>query len=67
MVKAVVALAQGFGLETVAEGVESRRAWDAAVTLGFDLAQGYYFDHPMPADELSDWLTKSWPAVALAG
>ncbi len=65
--RSLVELARRLGLETVAEGVESRRAWDAAVTLGFDLAQGYYFGHPMPADELSDWLTKSWPAVALAG
>ena len=34
--------AHGLGLETVAEGVESKLAWEAAVALGCDLAQGFY-------------------------
>lgn len=65
--RSLVELARRLGLETVAEGVESRRAWDAASDLGFDLAQGFFFGHPMSADDLSAWLTTSWPAVALAG
>ena len=64
--RSLVELARRLGLETVAEGVESRRAWDAALTLGFDYAQGFYFGHPISAEDLSDWLAKSWP-VALAG
>ena len=40
----------GLGLETVAEGVESKVAWEAALSLGCDLAQGFYLGHPMPAD-----------------
>jgi diguanylate cyclase (GGDEF)-like protein len=65
IVRSLVELARELGLETVAEGVESRLAWDAAATLGCDLAQGFHFGHPMPAKKLADWLSGSWPVVAL--
>jgi diguanylate cyclase len=65
IVRSLVELARELGLETVAEGVESRLAWDAASTLGCDLAQGFHFGHPMPAKKLSDWLSGSSPVVAL--
>ena len=65
IVRSLVGLAHGLGLETVAEGVESRLAWDAAADLGCDLAQGFYLGHPMPAPKLAEWLTGSWPVVAL--
>ena len=56
IIRSLVELAHGLGLETVAEGVESRMAWDAAAALGCDLAQGFYFGHPMSAPKLSEWL-----------
>jgi diguanylate cyclase (GGDEF)-like protein len=65
ILRSLVELAHELGLETVAEGVESKLAWEAAATLGCDLAQGFFFGHPMPAKKLSDWLSGSWPAVAL--
>ena len=61
IVRSLVELAHGLGLETVAEGVESRLAWDAVGALGCDLAQGFYFGHPMPARKLTEWLAGSWP------
>jgi EAL domain-containing protein (putative c-di-GMP-specific phosphodiesterase class I) len=61
-----VGLAHGLGLETVAEGVESKLALEAAISLGCDYAQGFYLGHPMPADRLSDWLAGTWPVVAVA-
>ena len=67
IVRSLVELAHGLGLETVAEGVESKLAWEAAVALGCDLAQGFYLGHPMPAQKLADWLTGTWPVVAVAG
>ena len=67
IVRSLVELAHGLGLETVAEGVESKLAWEAAVALGCDLAQGFYLGHPMPANKLADWLTGTWPVVAIAG
>jgi diguanylate cyclase len=67
IVRSLVELAHGLGLETVAEGVESKLAWEAAVALGCDLAQGFYLGHPMPAQKLADWLSGTWPVVAIAG
>ena len=66
IVRSLVGLAHGLGLETVAEGVESQLAWDAASALGCDLAQGFYFGHPMPPAKLSEWLAGTWPVLALS-
>ena len=64
IVRSLVGLAHGLGLETVAEGVESKLAWEAALALGCDLAQGFYLGQPMPPAKLADWLTGTWPVVA---
>jgi len=61
IVRSLVELAHRLGLETVAEGVENRVAWEAAASLGCDLAQGFYLGHPMPAGELTKWLAGTWP------
>lgn len=66
IVRSLVGLAYGLGLETVAEGVESKLAWEAALTLGCDLAQGFYLGQPMPASKLVGWLDETWPVVPLA-
>ncbi len=44
----IVELAQGYGVHTVAEGVESRADLVSANELGFDLVQGFLFGKPMP-------------------
>jgi len=66
IVRSLVGLAHGLGLETVAEGVESKLALEAAISLGCDYAQGFYLGHPMPAERLADWLAGTWPVVAVA-
>jgi EAL domain-containing protein (putative c-di-GMP-specific phosphodiesterase class I) len=48
VVQAVVNLAHGFGLHTVAEGVEDQVTLDLLVELGVDLAQGYHLGRPAP-------------------
>ena len=67
IVRNLIGLAHDLGLETVAEGVETRAAWDAVATMGCDRAQGYYLQPPLPAEELASVARASWPAVALAG
>ena len=67
IVRSLVGLAHGLGLETVAEGIESRLAWEAAANLGCDLGQGYYLGHPMPAEQFVEWITGSWPVVPVPG
>ena len=67
IVRSLISLAHDLGLETVAEGVETRTAWDALAAMGCGSAQGFYFQPALPAEMLAEWLLHSWPAVALAG
>jgi EAL domain-containing protein (putative c-di-GMP-specific phosphodiesterase class I) len=46
VVSGVVALARGFGLQTIAEGVEDRATLELLRELGVDLAQGFYLGRP---------------------
>jgi EAL domain-containing protein (putative c-di-GMP-specific phosphodiesterase class I) len=55
-VKAIVALAKGLGIETVAEGVETEQSWITLHNLGCDVAQGYLVCRPVPLRELVEWL-----------
>jgi diguanylate cyclase (GGDEF)-like protein len=64
VVQALTDLAHGLGLEVVAEGIETRLAWDTAIGQGCDLAQGFYAAPPTPRKELAEWLDSGWPAVA---
>jgi EAL domain-containing protein (putative c-di-GMP-specific phosphodiesterase class I) len=45
----VVALARDFGCQTILEGIETEDTVYAAMDLGIELAQGYYFGRPHPA------------------
>jgi PAS domain S-box-containing protein len=46
VVRAIVELAKGFSLQTVAEGVEDREALQLLWELGVDCAQGFYIHRP---------------------
>jgi EAL domain-containing protein (putative c-di-GMP-specific phosphodiesterase class I) len=50
--RAVIRLPQDLHIGTVAEGVEAAEQIQLLRLLGCDLAQGYYFSRPLPADEL---------------
>jgi EAL domain-containing protein (putative c-di-GMP-specific phosphodiesterase class I) len=50
VVQAVVSLARGFGLKTVAEGVEDAATLKLLKRLGVDFAQGYHIGRPAPLD-----------------
>ena len=45
----------------VAEGVEDERTWRLLHAAGCDVAQGWFFARPMPADELVAWLARYRP------
>jgi EAL domain-containing protein (putative c-di-GMP-specific phosphodiesterase class I) len=49
IVRAVVSLAAGLGLRTVAEGIETPGQLAAVMELGCDLGQGYFLGRPAPA------------------
>jgi EAL domain-containing protein (putative c-di-GMP-specific phosphodiesterase class I) len=52
VVGAVVALAHSLRLEVVAEGVETPQQLACLGELGCDVAQGYLFSGPVPAESL---------------
>lgn len=51
-VRAIVELAKGYSIDTVAEYVENREIADVVRQLGVDYAQGYAFGKPEPLDGL---------------
>ena len=57
IVRAILALANNFGLQTVAEGVEDEATLGVLRDLGCTLAQGYWLSRPMPGDAFANWLT----------
>ncbi|MFK7860238.1 MAG: EAL domain-containing protein [Granulosicoccus sp.] len=54
LVNTIVLMAQGLGLDTVAEGVESESQLSQLVELGCTLIQGYLFAKPCRASELQE-------------
>jgi diguanylate cyclase (GGDEF)-like protein len=56
IVHSIIDLAGALGLRTVAEGVETRDAWDRLAVYGCDAAQGWYLSKAMPADVATGWL-----------
>jgi EAL domain-containing protein (putative c-di-GMP-specific phosphodiesterase class I) len=56
IVHSIIDLASALGLRTVAEGVETRDAWDRLAVYGCDAAQGWYLSKAMPGDVATGWL-----------
>jgi EAL domain-containing protein (putative c-di-GMP-specific phosphodiesterase class I) len=52
IVESTVKLAHALGMHVVAEGVETPAVRDRLAELGCELAQGFLFSEPRPADEL---------------
>ncbi|MDO8706182.1 MAG: EAL domain-containing protein [Sulfuricaulis sp.] len=59
IVRSLIGLGHNLGLSVVAEGVESAEVWDQLKVLGCDSAQGYSMSHPIPSEQLDDWLKQS--------
>jgi EAL domain-containing protein (putative c-di-GMP-specific phosphodiesterase class I) len=56
IVRATTELGRNLGLRVVAEGVETRAAWDQLAAMRCDIAQGYYLSRPIPAQEITRWM-----------
>ncbi|UOA10347.1 EAL domain-containing protein [Methylobacter sp. S3L5C] len=55
IIEGVVALAKAFGLQVIAEGMETIKHGEMLLQLGCDLAQGYAIGYPMPAANIPNW------------
>lgn len=58
IVRSIVQLARNFGLETVAEGVETEEALRVVRRAGCDHVQGYLFAKPMPATAIPAFISE---------
>ncbi|QGZ43252.1 EAL domain-containing protein [Pseudoduganella flava] len=62
LIEATVKVAQSLGMNTVAEGIETREQANVVRTLQCDKGQGYLYSRPLEADALVAWLTQSGDA-----
>jgi EAL domain-containing protein (putative c-di-GMP-specific phosphodiesterase class I) len=62
IVEQVVALGHSFGLEVVAEGVESAEIAARLAAMGCDYAQGFHYAKPLPAQDFPAW-AREWRAA----
>ena len=53
IVRALMTLADGFGVKVVAEGIETQRQLDALRSAGCCYGQGFFFAKPIPPEELA--------------
>lgn len=67
IVRAVLLLAHGFKLETVAEGVETAEQARFLAAEGCKIAQGYYFSRPVSAEEITAMLRAGPPPTWRVG
>ena len=58
IVSAIISIAVQLGMVTIAEGVETMSQADKLKRLGCDLAQGYLYAKPMPADQIVTYFTQ---------
>ena len=66
IIRAIVSIAEGFGLHLVAEGVENYGQLAALTDMGCDEVQGYLFSRPLPATEAEAWLRQGKTTVPVA-
>lgn len=56
MADTIIKLGNNFGLKVIAEGVETAEQLKTVHDLGCDIVQGYYFSHPLTAEEFEVFL-----------
>ena len=63
IVKTIINMAHGLGLEVLAEGVEEEHQLDFLLNNGCHMYQGYFFSRPVPVKELSPMIKPEDAAV----
>jgi EAL domain-containing protein (putative c-di-GMP-specific phosphodiesterase class I) len=64
VVTAIVSLAHSLGLETVADGVDTKEQLEALKELGCQRGQGHYFARPRPSEAIAQLLGSREPVAA---
>lgn len=58
LTQSLIDMGHNLKMTLVAEGIEDIETARFLQKMGCDIAQGYYFARPMPADEVSNWLNQ---------
>lgn len=66
LVQAVISIGRKFGMDVVAEGVETLEQFKLLETLGCKAFQGYLFGKPMPGEELESFSLNRFSDRAIA-
>jgi predicted signal transduction protein with EAL and GGDEF domain len=64
--RAIIELGHSLGLDVVAEGVESPALEEVLASFGCDAVQGYGISRPVPAADLTEWLSANHRATPSA-
>jgi diguanylate cyclase (GGDEF)-like protein len=67
IVRAIVDLANAMGIAAVAEGVETEDQADTLTRLGCQIAQGFYFSHPLRAEDFDALLDRHFARAEAPG
>jgi diguanylate cyclase (GGDEF)-like protein/PAS domain S-box-containing protein len=67
IVRTVVELAHTFGMEAIAEGVETEEQAELLREMGCDFAQGFHLSKPLPPDDVSRLLADNLSRPSLLG
>ncbi|MBB1600844.1 hypothetical protein A9977_12425 [Variovorax sp. UMC13] len=65
LIAAVCRIARSLGMQTVAEGIETRSESELMAQLDCDKAQGFWYSRPLPSAEASAWLVSHAHAGAI--
>ncbi len=63
LVSTMIRLADGLGLQALAEGIESEAQLNWLIEQGCPLGQGFFFSRPVPADRISELVREFWKAA----
>ena len=65
-VRNMIELGHGLELSVTAEGVENKEIWDLLISLGCDVAQGYFISRPLGAEDMTAWM-EQWSGIQYEG
>ena len=66
ILEAIASMAEAFEMEVIAEGVETQEHIKLLLQLGIEHMQGYGISHPIPEEEVLNWINTYQKPMAIA-
>lgn len=63
IIEASISIAHAFGVNVIAEGIETREAAMEVKRLGCQMGQGFFFAKPLPGEEFAAWYSRRCAAA----